>query len=305
MTIYIDVVLIENVIMNYIILYATGVIYKAKLKNIRLIFSSVIGAIYAILSYAQILEIYTGLILKIILSTSMVYIALNAQNLKTLIKQVIIFYLTSFIFGGVSFALLYFIKPQNILMKNGIYIGAYPIKIVFLGGIVGFVIIRIAFKIIKGKISKKELMCKIKIKVLNKTLETTAMIDTGNLLKEPITGAPVIVIEKQAMQEIIPGNILNNMDKILKGESQDDLGELYTKLRIIPFSSLGKANGMLLGIKPDEVWLETEQEEICVQNSMIGIYDANLTKNGLYNALIGLDILEGSNENELVTVVKK
>ena len=305
MTIYLDVVLIENIIMNYIILYATGIIYKIKPKNIRLFLSSIIGALYAILAYMEILDEFVELTFKLILSVSMVYIGLKPQNMKILLKQVLLFYLTSFIFGGISFALLYFAKPQDILTNNGTYIGMYPVKVVFLSGIVGFIIIKISFKIIKGKISKKELLCKIKIKILQKTVEATAMIDTGNLLKEPITGTSVIVVEKQVMADVIPESILNNLDNILKGEYSDNLDKFITKLRAIPFSSLGKANGMLIGIKPDEVLIKTEQEEIYVSNIVIGIYNARLSKNGLYSALIGLDILEGSSNNEFITIAKK
>ena len=45
MTIYIDVVLIENLFMNYIILFATGIILKIKMKQIRLLLASFLGAI--------------------------------------------------------------------------------------------------------------------------------------------------------------------------------------------------------------------------------------------------------------------
>ena len=58
MTIYIDVVLIENLIMNYIILLATGVILKTKIKHIRLVGASLIGAIYSILTYVITIKIY-------------------------------------------------------------------------------------------------------------------------------------------------------------------------------------------------------------------------------------------------------
>lgn len=40
MTIYLDVVLFENLCMNYIILFATGYIMKIKIKQLRLIISS-------------------------------------------------------------------------------------------------------------------------------------------------------------------------------------------------------------------------------------------------------------------------
>lgn len=136
MTIYIDIIFLENLFMNYIIIYATGIIVKAPIKIIRTLLSATLGSVYAILSYISILEIYSSVFLKIILSIAIVYIAFNPKNIKTFFKQLTIFYLTSFTFGGVAFALLYFISPQKILMENGVLIGTYPIKIVLAGGIV-------------------------------------------------------------------------------------------------------------------------------------------------------------------------
>lgn len=138
MTIYIDIIFLENLFMNYIIIYATGIIVKAPIKIIRTLLSSGLGSIYAILSYMSILEIYSSIFLKVILSIAIVYIAFNPKNIKIFLKQLTIFYLTSFTFGGVAFALLYFVSPQKILMENGVLIGTYPIKIVLAGGIVRF-----------------------------------------------------------------------------------------------------------------------------------------------------------------------
>lgn len=118
MTIYLDIIFLENLFMNYIILFATGIIVKAPIKIIRTFISSTIGSIYAIVSYMSILEIYSSVFLKIVLSISMVYIAFGSRNVKLFFKQLIIFYLTSFTFGGVAFALLYFVSPENILMED-------------------------------------------------------------------------------------------------------------------------------------------------------------------------------------------
>jgi len=118
LTIYLDIIFLENLFMNYIILFATGTILKLPLKIIRTFISSTIGSIYAIISYMSILEIYSNTLLKIILSIAMVYVAFNSRTLKQFLKQLIIFYLTSFTFGGVAFAFLYFVSPENILMKN-------------------------------------------------------------------------------------------------------------------------------------------------------------------------------------------
>lgn len=199
MTIYLDIVMIENVIMNYVILYVTAFLYKTKIRHFRILISSIIGGIYAVVSFIQILQIYSTITLKVILSIVMIYIAYNSKNLKILLKELLLFYLISFAFGGIAFALLYFVKPQDILMRNGLYIGTYPIKIVFLGGIVGMAMIRLAYVTIKGKLSKKDMFCKISFSIMQKGKEITAIIDTGNLLKEPITANPVVVVEKSSL----------------------------------------------------------------------------------------------------------
>lgn len=216
MTIYIDVVLIENLIMNYIILFATGIILKNEINHIRIILASLLGAIYSILAYTSVLNIYSSLILKIILSVIIVYIAYNPQNVKQLWKDILIFYLTSFVFGGAAFALIYIVKPQDILMKNGLFLGTYPLKTIILGTIIAFIVIITAFKIVKTKITKNDMFCKIKIKVNKQEIETKAMIDTGNLLKEPITNTPVIVVEHTLLYESVPKEILNNLENVIR-----------------------------------------------------------------------------------------
>lgn len=132
MTIYVDVVLIENLVMNYIILYATGIILKIKVKHLRLILASLIGAIYSIISYVVEVKVYSNFILKFILSIIIIYVAFNPQKAKKMWKDLLIFYLTSFVFGGAAFALIYIVKPQDILMKNGLFLGTYPLKTVVL-----------------------------------------------------------------------------------------------------------------------------------------------------------------------------
>ena len=277
--------------MNFIILYATTIILKIKPKIIRMNLSSAIGSIYAIITYTNQLSIYTSIISKIILAIVMVYVAFNPHNMKSMWKQVLIFYLTSFVFGGVALYLIYFIKPQEIFIKNGIFVGGYVLKVVFLGAIMAFIVIKISIKIIKTKINAKDMYCKIRIKLNGKEIATNAMIDTGNLAKEPITNTPVVIVESSLLENIVPLNILNNIDNILIGQLDNIDEEYISKLRCIPFSSLGKQSGMLLGIKADEIIVEKEDDIKVSKNVIIGIYDNSLTKRGEYRALVGLELI--------------
>ena len=308
MTIYLDVVLIENLCMNYIILFATGYLLKIKVNHIRLLLSGLIGGIYSILAYMEVLEIYSNFFMKIILSIIMVYIAYCAKNIKQLSKQLVFFYLTSFVFGGCAFALLYFIKPQEILMKNGTYVGTYPLKITILGGIVGFVITVIAIKLVKTKFNKKDMFRQISIYFGEKNTQTIALLDTGNMLKDPITSMSVIVVEKEVLKSILPEIILNNLNKIIGGDVpkeiyEDENLQYITKFRVIPFSSIGKENGMLLGFKANKIIIEEDGNIKELKNIIVGIYEHKLSKKNQYSALIGFDLIERSEENEYITNV--
>ena len=218
MTIYIDVVLIENLLMNYIILYATGIVMKIKMKVVRLLLASLIGAVYSIVAYISTFEIYSNIILKFILSIIIVYVAYNPQTAKKMWKELMAFYLVSFVFGGAAFALIYIVKPQEILMKNGLFLGTYPLKTVLLGAVVAFILIITVFAIAKNKIAKKDMFCDIKFKLNGKEIKTKAMIDTGNLLKEPITNTPVVVVEHTLLYDCMPKEILNHLEDILGGD---------------------------------------------------------------------------------------
>ena len=298
MTVYVDVVLFENLCMNYIILFGTGYIIKLKIKHWRILVSSSIGAVYAILAYMGIFPLYANIVVKIILSICMVYIAFNPKNIKAIIKELALFYLVSFALGGCAFALLYIVRPQDIFMKDGVYIGTYPIKIALLGGIVGFIITYVAFKVVKTRMNKNELIYEIVLKINEKELTTKVMLDTGNMLKDPISNNPVVLIEKKMLYDILPKELLENTKNMLGGDfkNNEDLENEYrTRLRIIPFTSVGKQNGMMLGIKVDEIKIITDIDEIINTNAIVCVYEKEFSKRGKYFGIMGMDLLEQKN----------
>ena len=295
MTVYIDVVFLENLILNVIILYATSLIAKINLKIIRTLISASIGSIYAIMYYIFQIGLYSNIIFKFVLSVIMIYVAFNPKEFKTLLKVLILFYLTSFVFGGASLSVIYLVNAQRINIQNGMIIGKYTMNTIFTGIIIAFIVIVIAFKIIKSKISKNDLFCDIRFKINNKEIKTKAMLDTGNLLKEPITNIPVVVVEHKLLYDVIPNEILDNIENILGGDLEDISDEVksdyISKLKVIPFTSLGKQNGILLGIKADELIVEEMNGEKKIDKVIIGIYNKELSKKRTYSALIGIDVI--------------
>jgi len=281
--------------MNFIILIATCIILKLKVMKTRIFLGSCIGAIYTIMAYITSSKIFSNFLLKIILSILIVYVSFYPQNFKKMWKYLIVFYLTSFIFGGVSFFLIYVIKPQNILIRNGLFLGTYTLKTVLLSAFVALGIVVVAFKFIKSRISKDDLYKNLNIIIDGKKVNMDVMLDTGNTLKDPISQKPVVIVERTSMYGVIPKEVLDNIENILGGDIEkisNEIKERYIKkLKILPFSSLGKENGMLLGIQPDYIEIENEENKKKVEDVIIGIYGKSLTKDGKYKALMGIDII--------------
>lgn len=243
MTVYLDIIFLENICMNYIIILATGLILKKKISYIRILLSSTLGSIYVLVTYITNFQTLFGITMKILLSIAMVYIAFGSNSIKKQIKELLVFYLSSFAFGGTAFAMIYFIKPQNVMMKNGVYIGTYTLNTILIGGIVGFVLINIVFKIVKRKITKEDMNCQMKIVFDGKFIEVKTMIDTGNMLKDPISQKPVAIVESSLVKQILPSSIIDNIEKILGGEVVnlgEEVSDYMSIFKLIPFSSIRK-----------------------------------------------------------------
>ena len=295
MVIYIDMLFLENFILDFIILYVTGLISKNKIKFLKLIFGSALGAIYVVMYYFIKINVYSNIIIKLFLSIVMIYVSFMPTNFKEMLKLTVFFYLTSFVFGGAALSVIYMLNSRRITIQNGILIGNYTIRTIFIGVVIACIVTIIAFKFVKAKFSKNDLFCNIIIKINNKQIKTKAMLDTGNFLKDPITNIPVVVVEYTVLYDMVPKEILDNIEDILGGDlekiPENIKNEYMSKLKVIPFSSLGKQNGMLLGLKADGLIVDNEEEVKNIDKVIIGIYNKKLSKKGDYSALLGFDTI--------------
>lgn len=151
-----------------------------------------------------------------------------------------------------------------------------------------------AFKLVKNKMKIEDMYCDIRILNKGKEGKIRAMIDTGNFLKDPITNSPVLIVEKNSLNNILSKKILENTEEILNGkyEFQNDEMEYAASFRVLPFSSLGKQNGMLLGFKVDQIETNINDDEILRKDIIIGIYEKKLSSKKNYEGLIGLNCIE-------------
>lgn len=176
MTVYIEYIFIENLIMNYLGLYQTSSLIKKREKNIKLFFSALIGAIYVSIMYLIKLEILNYAFFKMLLSFVMVYICFTPKEIKKYIKMILCFYLIMVINVGTY---LFVITMFNINLSNSF------IKIIVyaLGAIAVWCIDKQMWKMFKLELKKENLVYDVYVPNGDKYVLYRGFIDTGNTSK--------------------------------------------------------------------------------------------------------------------------
>ncbi|MBW4828897.1 MAG: sigma-E processing peptidase SpoIIGA [Clostridiaceae bacterium] len=297
MYVYAEYLILENVIINYIILYVTKKITRTETSKLRLLIAALIGSVYTLVMFFPSLNFMTKFTVKVAISVLIIIFAFNPEKISNFIRLLSTFYVTAFVFAGASFALFY-VMNTNFSVYNGVfYIKDFPIRFLILGIILSFILIKYVFNYLQIKLGKTDVLTNIIINLNDKQANIVALVDTGNSLKEPISQRPVIIVEFFAIKDLLPEKVQNlflenedlDLDEItdIMIESVDEI-----KLRIIPFKAIGTENGMLLGFKPDEILIMDESTEKKIEEEIVvGIYNNKLSNDNKYKGLLNPEIL--------------
>lgn len=299
MTVYLDLIILENFLMNYLILYTTGKIMCRKLHIWKIAISSMIGVLYTFSLYINLPRMIVNLS-KVLVALILVKISFGSKKIKSLMRETALFLLISFVYAGCSLAFVYFCNPKVVYIVNGVIIGGKLIfEVVIFSAIFSFLLIKMCAKIIKLKryLTKKSMINDLTIFNKNNSTQMKALIDSGNLLCDPISKDPVIIVEYEKVKNIFLKDELENIEQIMKnsvsGEKIANAG-----CRIIPYSSLGKSDGLIVIHRVDKVEISFNDEVKTVENVLLGFSEESLSKNGQYSALIGLKVIERGNYDD-------
>lgn len=296
-----DVLVVENIVINYLILFLTAKIAKFRLSSLRLLCGAAAGALYiVVMLFLPGLKFYTTTAAKIALSFLMICISFRIENIKNFLKGLAVFYMLTFMFAGAAFAFVYF-TGSRWTAQNSSIISALPTSAVkwseIFYAIIFVVILIIVFKeTVLSKLNKERLIVQMIISFNKKAAELLALVDTGNSLRDPLTDMPVVVVEFKAIKEILPDEVIEIFEK----NKEEDLEELTKKLagtlwlsrfRLIPFTSLGKENGMLVGFRPDYVEIGNDDERKGIYDVIVGIHNRRLSKDEKYCALLNPELM--------------
>lgn len=287
--IYIDVLFILNLIVNYFILLAVSQILHRNDKRLRFLGGAALGALYScFMFFPQVSFLYSAGI-KLVFSMTVVVVSFRRLTIRSFIKILICFYITSMLFGGIIFALCYFVAPPGLDERNGaVYMDISPLMLI-LSSAGCYIVIKLLSRYLHRDVHSTDIYT-VEISVGNNSSKFSALLDNGNDLCDVITGYPVVIAEYRNVEMLIPRQLRNifRSGKVSDGDNFDIEG-WNRRVRFISYGSVGNVGGILPAFKPDR--LMVENAGVSTSNVLVAVTNSRLSSEGLYNALLNPHLL--------------
>lgn len=232
MIVYLDLVFLINLIMDFYILSGVKFLLKLQTKIYRIILGSLAGSLSIILLFFKLNTLEFNLY-KILISLLMIYITFGKNKF---FNKLFYLYIISIVLGGSLYLIndsLGYKVDSFIFINNG-----YSINIIILL-LISPIIIFLYIKEFMSFKRKVNTIYNVIIKLKNKTINIEGFLDTGNKLIDPYFKRPIILLNKKYIN--------------------------VTKYNVIyvPFSSLNN-NGLLKCIIPEYILIDNKKYDKCL-----------------------------------------
>ena len=251
--IYADVLFIINFSMDFLSLYIVGRLMHFRMKAPRVILGASLGALYGVLelllSGASLWK--TAITLSVLLT--MCAIAFGQRSLRTYFASVALTFGVSMIIGGMMTSAFLKLGGQASYIEIGgtietIY-GNLPVWKFAVFALLSAIATWGIGKLFRRKRATRT--CALRMTFDGNEHEWVALVDSGNLLEEPVSGTPVIFLKGNAARSL-PAYLLYAMKSGAAALSSENVG----KLRVIPSRTV-TGNGILLAAVPERLSLLT------------------------------------------------
>lgn len=266
LTVYVDVLIILNTLVNYFILLSIRKITRAHTSRWRIALGSLAGGLSSMLIFLEDLGLVMT-VLKLLTAVLMTVITFGAKPFKSLFKKLFWLFAISFVFGGLMFAVYIFFDADILIYTNGIVYFDIDVTFLVVCSVFSYIVITVITKFTDKKAPKSKEYY-ITIQQNGKSVFCKALMDTGNNLREPFSAFPVVMAEKKLFNQFhIPDE----------------------KLRLIPVSTVN-GDSLIKAFRPDLLQIgDFKTDKIYIGESAVPLEE--------YKIILNIN-LEGEIQNE-------
>lgn len=282
MEIWIEDVILDNMIIDSLILMSTNTLAKMNAKKWRIFVSAVLGTAIALLS--PILPNLINLLIKPFVAGIMVILAFKIKTIKHFFATYLLFFLITFLYGGASIGICELLGIEYQLSSNFAYKNQVPISVIILICTFVYFCIKNVIKLVFSKHKNDNLYYQIKIENCGKICEISAFLDTGNLIE--CNKKPITIVNYQTFCKIYPK--VKFQDILLKRKID------IKNSRYIEIESLENMKENMFVFEVDMLTVNGKT----IDNALLGLSLKNFSIKTQSDAIISNKILNWENKNE-------
>lgn len=253
--VYVDILFLLNAYMTLFQLAATAKFCRARIEGWRLLLASTLGGLSGLLFFLgdyPLLCIAANLICAAII----IFTAFRPAGFKAFLKRMLCFCGCGVVFAG-AILLCRTLGAKGLSYQGGaVYFEISPLLLI--GATAGcYLILRVFFKLTESKLPTKSRKMTVRVGRRSVTLE--AVIDSGNMLCDPISGLPVAVTPESAVSPLFTGDAA----RFFCGDGVCSDEGWRRRVRMIPCRTVG-GGGLLPGFLPDSVRIGNKDVKLLI-----------------------------------------
>ena len=295
--VYGDVLLALNFFFDFFLLWFAGKFMRRRIRWLRLLSAAILGAVYGagLVVYPE--SFMYGWPAAVGVSLILLRIAYPWQGVRHFCHLIAIFYLLAFAMAGAGLAAAAFLAQRGMMFGAGEAVQGAALLFAL---IPGFSLGKRGWRLLRRTWQKEDFLTVLEIVAAGRRLTLPTLIDTGNNLCEPVSGLPVAVADYASLQELFPQRIRLLFERygdtdpaqVIQGLAREgDIDGWWKRLRLIPFASIGKSHGLLLGFRPDKLTVKSSEGTFTVQG-IVALSPGQL-KDREYGAVMNPQLLQG------------
>ncbi len=274
MVVYLDVLFAVNALMDSVTLLAAARLGGVQVRKGRLFFASVLGGGYAAAGAVQ--PVLTLFPLRLLAGLGLCAAAFAGE--RCFARLCALYGVVAASFAGMA-AALGAAGGRRLLLPAGYYF-AVPLRVLVLAAAVGYAVSGLLLRGDAGHGVLHREVETLTIRFGTAECAVRVLHDTGNELTEPLSGRPVIVLERKTAEHLL-GVSLTGEDAAAQLSALPEW--IAARCGLVPFRAVGTEGGLLLYFRPDEVRYSdgTALDCVCAVSAVpIG--------RGAYEGLIGV-----------------
>lgn len=278
--VYADILIVVNTYVNYALLRVSALICRKKVSSFRLALASLFGSAYSFIIFAPSISEFVIAFSRIAFAAVIVLVAFKINGKKDFFRLFGCFFLVSFVFAGMMFALQMLFSPGAMLYNNSVvYFNIDALTLAVFTALC-YLILKIITRFISFK-APRNTVYEIEFEICSVIFKESAFLDTGNSLKEPFSSFPVIVCFDKIKSINKPETTLSDL------ANTSEIG-----IRIVPCTSLGGYTA-LKALRPERLHIKGIETDFTTDEVYIALSQTPI-HGGDYSALLGASVFENN-----------